>query len=156
MHALQLPTARSLFIHSASLNEPAVHINFNDLFIELQSYKNASPVPPSLPHAHAHEHTHPLVVVILKIQLPYFITFDRSFKALINRDCIIICAPTSRLIYSTAVNFIRCVTTHRAASLMALKAALKETCRTAIQSHFYVSVFNTKQTAGPSPPERAH
>lgn len=128
--ALQLPAARSLIIHSASLNEPAVHMNFNDLFIKLQILQEyLANSPNSTTHARARTHAkqmQPRVVAILKIQLPYFITYDRSLKALINRDCIIISAPTSSLIYSTAVNFIRRVTTHRVAFLMALKTASKK------------------------------
>lgn len=97
----------------------------------------------------------PRVVAILKIQLAYFIAYDRSLKALINRDCIIISAPTSSLIYSGAVTFIRCVITRRTAFLTALKTASekqkekkKKKATAALQFNhtFYVPAFNPANT----------
>lgn len=81
-------------------NKPAVHMNLNDLFIKPQIYHECCIIHP------------PFLVLILKIQLPYFITYDKLLNELINHDCIIISALTSTLIHSTAVNFIWYVTTH--------------------------------------------
>ena len=86
---------QAVIIHYVLFNKPAVHMNFNHLFLK-----------PQINQERGISHRPPTLVPILKIQLPYFITYDKPLKALINHDCIIISALTSSLIYSTAVNFI--------------------------------------------------
>lgn len=80
------------------LLKAAVHVNFNELFIKVQTHKSVASLPELLP--------------ILKTQLPYFITYAEPLKAPINPDYIIIISSlTDRLIYSATVIFIWYVTT---------------------------------------------
>lgn len=69
-------------------------MNFNELFIKVQTHKSVASLPELLP--------------ILKTQLPYFITYAEPLKAPINPDyiIIIISSLTDRLIYSATVIFI--------------------------------------------------
>lgn len=68
-------------------------MNFNELFIKVQTHKSVASLPELLP--------------TLKTQLPYFITYAEPLKAPINPDYIIIISSlTDRLIYSATVIFI--------------------------------------------------
>lgn len=89
-----------------------------------------------------HHSPNTALILILKIQLPYLITYAKPLNALISHDYVIISALARSLIYSTAGNFISYVMTP-CCNLMSVKtdSEVKQAV-SLIQSQIRTSAYN--------------